>query len=49
MTKDEVMALAKQAGSLIEAVHEKDLLWLIQFAKLVEESTIQQLNTEETS
>jgi hypothetical protein len=41
MTKDEVMALAKQAGSLIEAVHEKDLLWLIHFAKLVEERTIE--------
>jgi hypothetical protein len=41
MTKDEVMALAKQAGSLIETVHEKDLLWLIYFAKLVEERTIE--------
>jgi hypothetical protein len=35
MTRDEIIEMARKAGSLIEIVQEKDLLWLTAFAKLV--------------
>jgi hypothetical protein len=35
MTQDEIIAMARQAGSLIELAQEKDLVWLASFAKLV--------------
>jgi hypothetical protein len=35
MTQDEIIAMARQAGSLIELAEEKDLVWLASFAKLV--------------
>ena len=35
MTQDEIIKMARQAGSLIELAQEKDLLWLAAFAKLV--------------
>jgi hypothetical protein len=35
MTRDEIIEMARKAGSLIEIAQEKDLLWLIAFAKLV--------------
>jgi hypothetical protein len=35
MTRDEMIKMAKQAGSLIEIAQEKDLLWLESFANLV--------------
>jgi len=35
MTQDEIIEMARQAGSLIELAQEKDLVWLASFAKLV--------------
>jgi hypothetical protein len=35
MTRDEIIEMARKAGSLIEIAQEKDLLWLTAFAKLV--------------
>jgi len=35
MTRDEMIEMARKAGSLIEIAQEKDLLWLTAFAKLV--------------
>ncbi len=35
MTQDEMIEIARKAGSLIEIAQEKDLLWLASFAKLV--------------
>jgi hypothetical protein len=37
MTQDEMIEMARKAGSLIEIAQEKDLLWLTAFAKLVAE------------
>jgi hypothetical protein len=37
MTQDEIIEMARQAGSLIELAQEKDLVWLASFAKLVAE------------
>jgi hypothetical protein len=37
MTRDEIIEMARKAGSLIEIAQEKDLLWLTAFAKLVAE------------
>jgi len=37
MTRKDIIRMARQAGSLIEIAHEKDLLWLTAFAKLVAE------------
>jgi hypothetical protein len=35
MTQDEMIEIARKAGSLIEIAQEKDLLWLASFAKLI--------------
>jgi phytoene/squalene synthetase len=35
MTREDVIQMARKAGSLIEIAQEKDLLWLTAFAKLV--------------
>ena len=35
MNRDDIIRMARQAGSLIEAAQEKDLLWLERFAELV--------------
>jgi len=35
MNRDDVIRMARQAGSLIEIAQEKDLLWLERFAALV--------------
>jgi hypothetical protein len=35
MNRDEIIEMARKAGSLIEIAQEKDLLWLAAFAKLV--------------
>jgi hypothetical protein len=35
MTRDEMIEMARKAGSLIEIAQEKDLLWLESFAALV--------------
>jgi hypothetical protein len=35
MNREDVIRIARQAGSLIEAVQEKDLQWLERFATLV--------------
>jgi len=35
MNRDEMIEMARKAGSLIEIAQEKDLLWLAAFAKLV--------------
>jgi hypothetical protein len=35
MIKQDIIRMARQAGSLIEAVQEKDLQWLERFATLV--------------
>ena len=36
MTRDELISIARQAGSVIELAQEKDLHWLMRFARLVE-------------
>ena len=38
MNRDDIIRMARQAGSLIEAAQEKDLLWLERFAALVASS-----------
>ena len=35
MNREDIIAMARQAGSLIELAQEKDLVWLASFAKLV--------------
>jgi len=35
MNRDDITRMAREAGSLIEAVQEKDLQWLERFAELV--------------
>ena len=35
MTREDIIQMARQTGSLIELAQEKDLLWLEDFAKLV--------------
>jgi hypothetical protein len=35
MTREDIIQMARQTGSLIELAQEKDLLWLEAFAKLV--------------
>ena len=35
MNREDIVRMARQAGSLIEAAQEKDLLWLERFAALV--------------
>jgi len=35
MNREDIIRMARQAGSLIEAAQEKDLLWLERFAALV--------------
>ena len=35
MNREDIIRMARQAGSLIEAAQEKDLLWLGRFAALV--------------
>ena len=35
MNREDIIQMARKAGSLIEIVQEKDLLWLTAFAKLV--------------
>ena len=50
MIKDDIIRIARQAGSLIEAAQEKDLLWLERFAALVasaERERIKQANAPE--
>jgi len=49
MTKDEIMELARQAGFVYAGESFQDLNKPIEaFAKLIEERTLKQLNTEET-
>ena len=35
MNREDIIAMGRQAGALIEAAQEKDLLWLERFAALV--------------
>lgn len=35
MNRDDIIRMGRQAGALIEAAQEKDLLWLERFADLV--------------
>ena len=35
MNREDIIRMARQAGSMIEAVQEKDLQWLERFAALV--------------
>ena len=35
MNREDIICMAREAGSLIEAVQEKDLLWLERFAAIV--------------
>jgi hypothetical protein len=44
MTQDEIIAMARQAGSLIELAQEKDLVWLASFAKLVAQHTLSNID-----
>jgi len=34
MTREEILQIARKAGSLIEAAQEKDLLWLERYTKM---------------
>ena len=50
MNREDIIRMARQAGSLIEAVQEKDLQWLERFAALVasaERERIKQANAPE--
>jgi predicted acylesterase/phospholipase RssA len=44
MTQDEIIEMARQAGSLIELAQEKDLVWLASFAKLVAQHTLSNID-----
>ena len=46
MTRDEMIEMARKAGSLIEIAQEKDLLWLTAFAKLVAQHERKSINDE---
>jgi len=35
MTREEILQIARKAGSLIEIAQEKDLLWLERFTEMV--------------
>ena len=48
MTREEIVRMARQTGSLIELAQEKDLLWLEDFAKLVAQRTWVGLTPEDT-
>jgi hypothetical protein len=48
MTKDEIIRMAQEAGFRVNTT-ESLLEELERFAKLVEERTLKQLNTEETT
>ena len=40
MNREDIIQMARQAGSLIELAQEKDLVWLASFAKLVAQHTL---------
>ena len=40
MTREDIIRMGRQAGALIEAAQEKDLLWLERFAALVAKHTL---------
>ena len=43
MTKDDIIRMARKAGSFIELVKEKDIQWLIRFAELVAEAEAERI------
>ena len=44
MTRDEMIEMARKAGSLIELAQEKDLVWLASFANLVAQHTLSNID-----
>jgi predicted acylesterase/phospholipase RssA len=44
MTREDVIRMARKAGSLIETAQEKDLIWLEDFAKLVAQHTLSNID-----
>ena len=40
MNREDIIRMGRQAGALIEAAQEKDLLWLERFASLVAKHTL---------
>ena len=44
MNREDIIRMARQAGSLIELAQEKDLVWLASFAKLVAQHTLSNID-----
>jgi predicted acylesterase/phospholipase RssA len=44
MTREDIVRMARKAGSLIETAQEKDLIWLEDFAKLVAQHTLSNID-----
>ena len=44
MNKENIIQMARQAGSLIELAQEKDLVWLASFANLVAQHTLSNID-----
>jgi hypothetical protein len=44
MNREDIIQMARQAGSLIELAQEKDLVWLASFAKLVAQHTLSNID-----
>jgi hypothetical protein len=44
MNREDIIRMAREAGSLIELAQEKDLVWLASFAKLVAQHTLSNID-----
>jgi len=44
MNREDIIRMARQAGSLIELAQEKDLVWLASFANLVAQHTLSNID-----
>jgi hypothetical protein len=44
LNKENIIQMARQAGSLIELAQEKDLVWLASFANLVAQHTLSNID-----
>ena len=47
MNREDIIAMGRQAGAMIEAAQEKDLLWLERFAALVASAERNRIWTQE--
>ena len=46
MNREDIIRMGRQAGALIEAAQEKDLLWLERFAALVASAQLEEVAKE---